>query len=87
MAIFGLSGQRVNAVKLNQDEQLLIIHCDRDKRKKAIDPVTSRRGAINRYVRRQVRNLPLFGYPSMVEIELAQLFISRNEWRIETVNL
>ena len=48
MAIFRLSGQRVKAVKLNQDEQLLIIHCDRDRRKKAIDPVADRRGTINR---------------------------------------
>ena len=64
MAIFCLGGQRVKAVKLNQDEQLLIIHCDRDRRKKTIDPVIGRRETINRYVRCQVRDLPLFAIPA-----------------------
>lgn len=50
VGIFGLKGQRVNAVKLNQDEQLLIIHCNRDRRRKVIDPETGRKGAINRYM-------------------------------------
>ena len=82
--IFGLSGQRVNAIKLNQEEQMLVIQCNRDRRKKVMDPVTGKKGTINQYVRRQVRDLPLFGYPCMVEIELAQVFISKNERRIES---
>ena len=42
-----------------------------------------RKGTINWYIRRQVRDLPLLGYPCRVEIELAQVFISKNERRIE----
>lgn len=81
--ILGLQGQRVNQVKLDEQEQQLVIHCNRDRRRNAIDPVTGKKGTINRYVRRQVRDVPLFGYPCVIEIELAQVFISKNERRME----
>lgn len=81
--ILGLTGQRVNEIKLNQEEQQLVIHCSRDGRRNAVDPVTGRKGTINRHVRRQVRDLPLFGYPCVIEIELAQVFISKNQRRME----
>ena len=61
--ILGLKGQRVNQIKLDEQEQQLVIHCRRDKRRNAIDPVTGQKGTINRTVRRQVRDVPLFGYP------------------------
>lgn len=81
--ILGLQGQRVNQVKLDEQEQQLVIHCNRDRRRNTIDPVTGKKGTINRYVRRQVRDVPLFGYPCVIEIELAQVFISKNERRME----
>ena len=81
--ILGLKGQRVNQIKLDEQEQQLVIHCRRDKRRNAIDPVTGKKGTINRYVRRQVRDVPLFGYPCVIEVELAQVFISKNERRME----
>lgn len=81
--ILGLQGQRVNQVRLDEQEQQLVIHCNRDRRRNAIDPVTGKKGTINRYVRRQVRDVPLFGYPCVIEIELAQVFISKNERRME----
>ncbi len=80
--ILGLKGQRVNEIKL--DEQQLVIHCHRDKRRRAVDPVTGKKGTINRYVRRRVRDVPLFGYPCIIDIELAQVFISKNERRMES---
>ena len=79
----GLKGQRVNQIKLDEQEQQLIIHCRRDKRRKVIDPVTGQKGTINRFVRRQVRDVPLFGYPCVIEVELAQVFISKNARRLE----
>ncbi len=82
--ILGLKGQRVNQIKLDEKEQQLVIHCSRDKRRNAIDPVTGQKGTINRYVRRQVRDVPLFGYPCVIDMELAQVFISKNERRIES---
>ena len=81
--ILGLKGQRVNQIKLDEQEQQLVIHCSRDRRRNAIDPVTGKKGTINRYVRRQVRDVPLFGYPCVIEVELAQVFISKNERRME----
>ena len=81
--ILGLKGQCVNQIKLEEERQL-VIGCRRDRRRKAIDPVTEQQGTVNRYVRRQVRDVPLFGYPCVIEMELAQVCISKNERRIES---
>ena len=81
--ILGLNGQRVNKIKLDEERQQLVIHCHRDKRRNAVDPVTGKTGTINRYVRREVRDVPLFGYPCVIDVELAQVFISKNERRME----
>jgi len=81
--ILGLKGQRVNQIKLDEQAQQLVIHCRRDKRRNAIDPVTGKKGTVNRYVRRQIRDVPLFGYSCVIEFELAQVFISKNERRME----
>ncbi len=81
--ILGLEGQCVNQIELDDQGQQLVIYCRRDQRRNAVDPVTGRKGTINRYVRRQVRDVPLFGYPCVIDIELAQVFISKNERRME----
>ena len=81
--ILSLKGQRVNHIKLDEQKQQLIIHCRRDRRRNAIDPVTGQKGTINRFVRRQVRDVPLFGYPCVIKMELAQVFISKNARRLE----
>jgi transposase len=81
--ILGLKGQCVNEIKLDEEKQQLIICCRRDRRRNAIDPVTGQKGTVNQYVRRQIRDVPLFGYPCMIEMELAQVFISKNERRME----
>jgi hypothetical protein len=47
--ILGIKGQRVNQIKLDEHEQQLVIHCRRDKRRNAIDPVTGKKGTVNRY--------------------------------------
>jgi len=73
--ILGLKGQRVNEIKLDEARQKLVIHCHRDGRRKAIDPVTGKKGTINQYVPRQLRDMPLWGDPCIIEIELAQVFI------------
>ncbi len=81
--ILSLQGQRVNQIKHNPDLNQVVIHCSRDRRRKVIDPVTGRQGTVNQYVRRQVTDLPLFGYPCVLDIELAQVWISKNERRLE----
>jgi len=82
-SILGLKGQRVNEIKLDETKQQVNIFCSRDRRKKVVDPITGIKGTVNRYVCRQVRDVPLFGYPCVLEIELAQVFISKNERRME----
>lgn len=81
--ILGLGGQRVNEITLNKQHKTIHILCKRDKRRKAIAPLTGQKGTIKRFVKRQVRDVPFMGYPCYVEIELAQVFISKNERRIE----
>jgi transposase len=81
--ILGLKGQCVNQIRLDETQQQLVISCRRDSRRNAIDPVTAQKGTVNRYVRRKVRDVPLFGYPCVIEVELAQVFISKNERRME----
>ncbi len=82
-SILGLGGQRVNEITLNKHHKTIHILCKRDKRRKAIAPLTGQKGTIKRFVKRQVRDVPFMGYPCYVEIELAQVFISKNERRIE----
>ena len=81
--ILCLNGQRVNQIKLSESSSQVVISCRRDRRRKAIDPVTGKKGTINQYIRRQVRDLPLFGRPCLIEMELAQVLISKNARRIE----
>jgi transposase len=81
--ILTLKGQRVNQVQFDEGHKKLIIRCERDKRRAAIDPVTGQKGRINRLIKRQVRDAPVFGQPCLIEIELAQVFINKNERRLE----
>ncbi|MCF6205188.1 MAG: hypothetical protein L3J59_16245 [Methylococcaceae bacterium] len=81
--ILALKGQKINKIEFNNEERNVLIQCRRDKRKAVIDPVTGRKGRINRLVKRQVRDTPIFGQPCWIEIELAQVYISKNERRME----
>jgi len=81
--ILALKGQKINKIEFNSESKKVLIQCQRDKRKLAIDPLTGRRGRINRLVRRQVRDTPILGHPCWIEIELAQVFLSKNERRME----
>ncbi|MCU7801238.1 MAG: hypothetical protein KZQ70_14165 [gamma proteobacterium symbiont of Lucinoma myriamae] len=46
--ILGLSGQRVNEITLNKHRKTVHIICQRDKRRKVIDPLTGKQGTVNR---------------------------------------
>jgi len=82
--IMSFGGQRVNEINLDEDRQCIIIQCTRDRRRKALDPITGEKGTVNQYIRRQIRDLPLCGKPCFVEIELAQVFTGKNTRRIES---
>lgn len=81
--ILALKGQCVKEILYNAKEERLEIYCRRDRRKRAIDPKTQQPGRINQYIKRQVIDLPLMGNKCVIEIELGQVFINRNERRIE----
>ncbi len=81
--ILSLPGQRVNHIQHDPVLNRILIHCTRDRRRKVIDPVTGRQGTVNQYIRRQVTDLPLFGNRCIIEIELAQVWISKNDRRLE----
>ena len=80
-SILPLKGQRIKDIK-HMDNQI-IIHCHRDRRLKPIDPVTGQKGTVNQYIRRQVRDVPLCGTPCVIDMELAQVWVSKNERRLE----
>jgi len=83
--ILGLNGQCVNEIQEQTDGSLLI-SCRRDRRYNAVDPVTGKTGTINRYIRRRVWDIPLLQRPCLIEIEQAQVFIGKNERRIEVLD-
>ena len=49
--ILALKGQIINKIELNDDDQKVVIHCERDKRRSVIDPLTGCKGRINRLVK------------------------------------
>lgn len=81
--ILSLKGQQVNQIKYFSEHNQVNISCTRDKRFKAIDPLTGIKGRINQYIRRHVTDLPIFGYRCVLDIQLAQVWISKNERRLE----
>ena len=85
--ILGLVGQRVNKIKFDERTHQVQIVCRRDRRKRAVDPVTGIQGTVNRYVSREVRDIPFMGYPCILKIELAQVFVSKNVRRMEACEL
>jgi len=81
--ILSLKGQRVNKIEHDQDQNQVIIHCSRDKRRSPIDPGSGLKGTVNQYIRRQVRDLPFMGLPCLINIELAQVRIKNKVRHIE----
>ena len=85
--ILGLSGQTVKHIELDEDIQTVTIYCDRDQRRAIKDPISGLPTSVNRYVRRHVRDLPLFGKRCIVELELAQVMTGDKRRRMEVCEL
>jgi transposase len=81
--ILSLKGQRVNKIEHHQERQQVLIHCSRDRRTKTIDPVTGKKGTVNQYIKREVRDVPFLGFPCVLVIELAQVWTGKNARRLE----
>ncbi len=70
--ILGINAQVVNTIE-EQESGGIIIVCNRDKHTRIIGLISKLKTTVNRYIRRRVKDLPLFGHPCIVEIELAQV--------------
>ncbi len=81
--ILSLNGQKINNINHDVEQQSIIIHCSRDRRRSAIDPITGVKGTVNQYIRRQVKDLPLLGMPCLIDMELAQVVTDNDQRRIE----
>jgi len=81
--ILALKGQRINQIQFDNEKNQVLIQCLRDKRMAVVDPVTGLNGRINCLVKRKIRDMPLLGRMCTIEIELAQVYINKNERRIE----
>lgn len=82
-AIFGLRGQCVKSVDWDEAADELWVTCRRDRRYK---PIASRRGGtgpVNQWLRRRVRDLPLWGRPVMLDIEYGQIKRGATDRRVE----
>ena len=83
--IFGLEGQVIKDIVMDEASGRVRIVCDRNRRRRPVDHRTGRRGGVNRLLRRTVRDVPLFGHPCEVEIEYAETFVSPGQVRVEAL--
>jgi len=83
--ILGLEGQVIKDVVFNEENGRVRIICNRDRRRRAVDHRTGRRGQVNRLLRRTVLDVPIGGWPCEVEIEYAETFVCHGHVRVEAL--
>jgi len=81
--IFDLPGQCIESISLDEERNVVRITTRRDRRIRPIDAVTGRSGSTNRILRRVIEDLPIAGKRSEVEFEYIEVYISRNNRRVE----
>jgi len=84
--IVGLRGQCVKHVAWDDDRDTLVFHCDRDRRFVPVDHRTGARGTVNRRLRREVQDLPVWGRPIRLSIAYCQLKIGATDRRMEQLS-
>ncbi len=82
MGIVGLRGQVVNAVTM-EEGGVVRVHCRRDARYRPTDLRTRQRGRANRWLRRTVWDVPMFGHRVALDIEYLEIAIGARERRVE----
>jgi len=85
-SILGLRGQCVKSLSWDEAAGELVAHCRRDGRFVPVDHRTGARGTVNRWLRRRVRDLPLWGRPMILEIEYCQLKVGATDRRMERLD-
>jgi transposase len=84
--IVGLRGQCVKQVTWDDKRDTLVFHCDRDRRFKPVDHRTGSLGTVNRRLRREVQDLPVWGRPIVLSVEYCQLKIGATDRRVERLS-
>ena len=74
-------GQCIESVKVKED--VIHIDCRRDNRFAMRGNSSAQHGILNRWLRRVIEDIPLFGMRTLVHIEYAQVFINRSLVEIE----
>lgn len=80
--IFDYKGQVIKAIDVDDTAGKVTVYCRRDRRRRPMVR-DGRNGMVNRLLRRRVRDMPLAGYACEVEIEYAEVFLSRSQVRVE----
>lgn len=84
-AILEFNGQCVKRIHVESESKDITIHCRRDHRFSAMNPRTGEKGSIVQLNRKRIRDVPLFGYKTWVEVERAQVRGSNNQRHMETL--
>ncbi|WIM05838.1 MAG: ISL3 family transposase [Candidatus Nitricoxidivorans perseverans] len=84
--ILGLEGQVIKDVVFNEERGRVRVICARDRRRRPVDHWTKRRGAVNRLLRRTVRDVPIGGWPCEIEIEYAETYVCHGHARVEALS-
>jgi len=84
--IVGLHGQCVKQVTWDEQRDTLVFYCNRDGRFVPVDHRTGSRGTVNRWLRREVQDLPVWGRPIVLSIEYCQLKIGAADRRMERLS-
>jgi transposase len=80
--ILRLRGQVVNAVAV-EAPGIVRVECRRDARLAPIDAITGQRGRPNRWLRRRVWDVPMFGHRVALDIEYLEIAIGARDRRVE----
>ena len=84
--IVGLRGQCVKGVAWDEARDTLVFHCDRDRRFVPVDHRSGARGTVNRRLRREVQDLPIWGRSVTLSIAYCQLKIGATDRRMERLS-
>lgn len=80
--ILCLRGQIVNSVTM-EAPGLVRVECRRDRRMAPVDARTGHRGRANRWLRRRVWDVPLFGHRVALDIEYLEIAVGARDRRVE----
>jgi len=80
-----LRGQVVNAVTV-EDGGVVRVRCRRDARYRPIDARTGHVGRVNRWLRRTVWDVPLWGHRVALDIEYLEIAIGARDRRVEALD-